>query len=53
VRFRSTSGSDIFGFDMFTVVAAPDGPVTPVSLPGSLALTGAALAGLALVRRRG
>jgi hypothetical protein len=56
IRFRTTgmgASTDVFGFDMFTAVAAPNGPVTPVSLPGSLALTGAALAGLALVRRRG
>ncbi len=51
VRFISTGGSaaDVFGFDMFTVSAAPG---TPVPLPGSLALVGAALGGLALVRRR-
>jgi hypothetical protein len=53
VRFISSGGSaaDIFGFDMFTVVAAPGGPL-PTPLPGSLALVGAALGGLALVRRR-
>ncbi len=53
VRFISSGGStaDIFGFDMFTVVAAPGGP-SPTPLPGSLALVGAALGGLALVRRR-
>ncbi len=53
VRFISSGGStaDIFGFDMFTVVAAPSGP-NPTPLPGSLALVGAALGGLALVRRR-
>lgn len=53
VRFISSGGSaaDIFGFDMFTVVAAPTGPM-PTPLPGSLALVGAALGGLALVRRR-
>ncbi len=51
VQFVSTggSGNDVFGFDMFTVSAAPGGPVP---LPGSLALVGAALGGLALVRRR-
>ncbi len=53
VRFTSSGGSaaDLFGFDMFTVVAAPGGPL-PTPLPGSLALVGAALGGLALVRRR-
>jgi hypothetical protein len=53
VRFVSSGGSaaDIFGFDMFTVVAAPGGPL-PTPLPGSLALVGVALGGLALVRRR-
>jgi hypothetical protein len=53
VRFISVGGStpDEFGFDMFTVVAAPGGPL-PTPLPGSLALVGAALGGLALVRRR-
>lgn len=53
VRFISTGGADVdkFGFDMFTVIAAPSGP-SPVPLPGSLALVGAALGGLALVRRR-
>lgn len=53
VRFITTGGSgdDVFGFDMFTVVAAPGGP-SPTPLPGSLALVGAALGGLALVRRR-
>ena len=53
VRFVSSggSGTDFFGFDMFTVVAAPGGPL-PTPLPGSLALVGAALGGLALVRRR-
>jgi hypothetical protein len=51
VRFISAGGTDndFFGFDMFTVSAAPG---TPVPLPGSLALVGAALGGLALVRRR-
>jgi hypothetical protein len=43
------SGADVFAFDMFTATAAPG---TPVPLPGSLALVGAALGGLALVRRR-
>jgi hypothetical protein len=54
VRFISTGGSqeDVFSFDMFTVVAAPGGPVTPVSLPGTLGLVGVALAGVALLRRR-
>jgi hypothetical protein len=54
VRFVSTGGSsdDVFSFDMFTVVAAPGGPVTPVSLPGTLGLVGVALAGVALLRRR-
>ncbi len=53
VRFVSVGGgtADDFGFDMFTVVAAPTGP-NPTPLPGSLALVGAALGGLALVRRR-
>ena len=53
VRFISSGGTadDLFGFDMFTVVAAPTGPM-PTPLPGSLALVGAALGGLALVRRR-
>jgi hypothetical protein len=53
VRFISVGGgtADDFGFDMFTVVAAPGGPL-PTPLPGSLALVGAALGGLALVRRR-
>lgn len=51
VQFIATggSGSDVFAFDTFTVSAAPGGPVP---LPGSLALVGAALGGLALVRRR-
>ncbi len=43
------TGADVFAFDMFTVSAAP---TTSVPLPGSLALVGAALGGLALVRRR-
>ncbi len=43
------SGADLFAFDMFTASAAPG---VPVPLPGSLALVGAALGGLALVRRR-
>jgi hypothetical protein len=53
VRFLSTGGTqdDVFGFDMFTLVAAPGGP-NPTPLPGSLVLVGAALGGLALVRRR-
>jgi hypothetical protein len=53
VRFISQGGvaNDIFGFDMFTVIAAPTGP-NPTPLPGSLVLVGAALGGLALVRRR-
>jgi hypothetical protein len=52
VRFISSGGTDndMFGFDMFTVIAAPGGGTIP--LPGSLALVGAALGGLALVRRR-
>ncbi len=60
VRFRSvidgdrgTRSDDVFAFDSFTVVAAPRAPVpTPVPAPGTLALLGAALAGLALLRRR-
>ncbi len=54
VRFVSTGGSsdDVFSFDMFTVVAAPGGPVPPVSLPGTLGLVGVALAAVALLRRR-
>jgi hypothetical protein len=53
VRFISSGGgtADDFGFDMFTIVTAPTGP-NPTPLPGSLALVGAALGGLALVRRR-
>ncbi|MFN8893966.1 MAG: hypothetical protein ACK5Y8_09435, partial [Betaproteobacteria bacterium] len=53
VRFISVGGStpDDVGVDMFTVVAAPTGPM-PTPLPGRLALVGAALGGLALVRRR-
>ncbi len=51
VRFISSGGTsaDGFAFDMFSVSAAP---TAPVPLPGSLALVGAALGGLALVRRR-
>lgn len=51
VQFIASGGSapDVFGFDMFTVSAAPGGSVPA---PGSLALVGAALGGLALVRRR-
>ena len=51
VQFISSGGTaaDGFAFDMFTVSAAP---TAPVPLPGSLALVGAALGGLVLVRRR-
>lgn len=51
VQFKSIGGTsaDVFGFDMFTVSAAP---ALPTPLPGSLALVGAALGGLVLVRRR-
>lgn len=60
VRFRSVIGGsrttlsdDVFAFDSFTVVAAPRGPLpTPLPTPGTLALLGAAMVGLALVRRR-
>lgn len=48
---QEPGGGDVFGFDMFTIVSAPTGP-NPTPLPGSLALVGAALGGLALVRRR-
>lgn len=59
VRFRSfgpartTVSDDVFAFDSFTVVAAPRGTgPDPVPAPGTVALLGAALAALALVRRR-
>jgi hypothetical protein len=62
VRFRSvlapgaastSIASDFFAFDSFTVVAADRStPGTPISAPGTLALLGTALLGLALVRRR-
>lgn len=60
VRFRSVIGGsrttlsdDVFAFDSFTVVAAPRGPLpTPLPAPGTLALLGAAMVGLALLRRR-
>ncbi len=54
VQFITTGGTgdDVFAFDMFTVSAAPAAP-NPAPIPGSLALVGAALGGLALVRRRG
>jgi hypothetical protein len=55
VRFRSVGSTsidsaDLFSFDSFTVVGAP--LPSPVSAPGTLALLGTALVGLALLRRR-
>ncbi len=45
--------SDLFGFDSFSVVAAPGTqPPNGVPAPGTALLLGSALAGLALMRRR-
>lgn len=53
VSFLNTSGgSDVFGFDDFTIGTAEQVTPNPVSVPGSLPLLGAGLLALGLVGRR-